>query len=114
MFYKLTADREVVEAKASDRFPSIEQRKVAVDTVGPFRISTVFLGVEHGRDEFGRPIVFETMIFHGDGWLEEYYERYATWADAEARHGYIVQTMRDWTQEGRLIEQRVLELNVGH
>ena len=47
-------------------------------------VSTVFMVMEHGRDELDRPILFETMVFGGphDG-LQQ---RYCTWQEAEAGH----------------------------
>jgi hypothetical protein len=60
-----TADRQV--------------RDTARDDV---RVSTVFLGLDHGFG--GRRELFETMVFvNGSG---EQMERYATWDEAEAGH----------------------------
>jgi hypothetical protein len=57
-------------------------RHVADDLIGPVRVSTVFLGLDHGF--LGRQLWFETMIFGGehDGWQD----RYETWEQAEAGH----------------------------
>lgn len=56
--------------------------QVALDHVNGIKISTVFLGIDHGYG--GKPHWFETMIFGGghDGYLE----RYATWDEAEVGH----------------------------
>jgi hypothetical protein len=37
--------------------------RVAEDKIGPYWISTVWLGVNHGI--FGPPLIFETMVFGG-------------------------------------------------
>ena len=66
-----------------------EKSIVAQTIVGDKRISTVFLGVDHG---FGflkgaRPILFETMIFpEPEDPSECGQERYCTWAEAEEGH----------------------------
>ena len=46
-------------------------------------LSTVWLGVEHGTDSNGKPLIFETMFFD----KEEQCKRYAT--EGEARRGHI-------------------------
>jgi len=45
-------------------------RRVRYSEVGDVSVSTVFLGFDHGFDENGDPVLFETMIFGGpeDGW----------------------------------------------
>jgi hypothetical protein len=65
------------------RWLEMANRSVADETVGDVRISTVFLGLDHG---FGarRPILFETMVFGGP--LDQECERYATWDEAEEGH----------------------------
>ena len=63
-----------------------EQRKVAKDQVGKYRISTLFLGLDHSFRRGGPPLIFETMIFEGDGWTDLYVDRYSTWKEAEEGH----------------------------
>lgn len=66
-------------------------RKVAADTIGDVRISTVFLGLDHSFGE-GPPLLFETLIFEGkhdgDMW------RCSTWAEAEKQHADAVALVR--------------------
>lgn len=69
---------------------SPEARRVAYDEVTVagyvmFRVSTVFLGINHRWSE-GPPLIFETMIFGPEGWGEEYCERYSTEVQALAGH----------------------------
>jgi hypothetical protein len=59
------------------------QRQIANHVIGGVRVSTVFLGLDHG-DGTGPPIVFETMIFGGPH--NEYQERYSEYKDAVAGH----------------------------
>ena len=62
-------------------------KRIAVDTVGDVRVSTVFLMIDHSWDG-GQPILFETMTFGGD-W-DEYQWRYRSYDDALAGHAAIV------------------------
>lgn len=49
-------------------FHSMEYKIVAKDEIGPYEVSTVWLGLDHGfafppRDPGYKPIIFETMVF---------------------------------------------------
>jgi hypothetical protein len=47
-------------------FEDIENRRIArTDISDSIWVSTVFLGLDHGFDEGGAPVLFETMIFGG-------------------------------------------------
>ena len=74
-------------------FDESDARRVGSDEVGEARVSTVFLGIDHGFG--GPPLWFETMIFggpHDNGtW------RYTTWDEAAVGHRRIVSAL----QEGR-------------
>lgn len=79
-------------------------RHVAQTHVGPFWVSTVFLGIDHNFFGKGPPILFETMIQGGEptiglgGWdmegWQDYQKRYATWEEAEAGHARAVEWAR--------------------
>jgi hypothetical protein len=77
-------------------------QRVAEDYVGPYRVSTVFLGIDHGFDPEGPPILFETMVFC-KGFDEEIQKRYATWDEAIAGHQTIIRELesRPWTERTR-------------
>jgi hypothetical protein len=66
-YYTLTSHgkptREYHVGKWNRWFESAD-RRVAVDTIGESRISTVFLGIDHSFHG-GPPILWETMIFGG-------------------------------------------------
>ena len=64
-------------------------RHVALTVIGPLRVSTVFLGVDHSFGQGGAPLLFETMIF--DGGKDSYQERYSTWEEAERGHRAAVE-----------------------
>jgi hypothetical protein len=58
---------------------------VAAEAIGPYVISTVFLGIDHNFGMGELPILFETMIFK-DSAAEEYQERCGTWEEAIEMH----------------------------
>ena len=66
-------------------------RYVGKTSVGVVKVSTVFLGLDHG---FGshHPVLFETMVFGGK--LDQDDERYSTWDAAEAGHVRWVEKVR--------------------
>lgn len=73
-------------------------RHVLDEYIGKYRISTVFMGLDHNffedhkpRPVDYKPIVFETMIFdHKDS--DIYCTRCSTWKEAEEMH----QVAREW------------------
>jgi hypothetical protein len=73
-------------------FADFEGRRVAHTDIGKVFISTVCLGIAHGWNEAGQPLLFETMIFGG---LHDHYtERTATWDEAQAAHNVAVELVR--------------------
>jgi hypothetical protein len=60
------------------------ERWKTVTTVGPMRVSTVFLGLDHWG------MLYETMVFEGDGSSDFECERYATRAEAIEGHKVVV------------------------
>ena len=65
-------------------------RTVAYDEVGPMRVSTVFLAIDHSFSSAGGPVLYETMIFGGANWAGEYQVRYRTKAEALVGHAMAV------------------------
>lgn len=55
-------------------------------------VSTVLLGLEHGKDKRGRPIIFESMVFGDDEGNECL--RYATLEEAKRGHAKMVAMVR--------------------
>lgn len=66
-------------------------KMVAVDIVNDSRISTVWLGLDHG---FGSrsPLIFETMVFGGP--LNQEMKRYRTLQEAVAGHEEMVERVK--------------------
>lgn len=55
------------------------------------RVSTVFLGLDHRYSDEGLPILFETMVFDGNGFDEQDMERYCTYKEALDGHWAMVE-----------------------
>ena len=84
MFHTLDDQNRPIPSPSAEAeaFFRSNERIVGLDTTDKVKISTVFLGLDHGFS--GTPLWFETMIFGGahDG----YQERYTTWEEAETGH----------------------------
>jgi hypothetical protein len=72
------------------RMETLEYKRVAMDTVGTKRISTVWLGLNHNYFDNGLPLIFETMVFEGESWEDEECVRYSTEAEAIEGHRQMV------------------------
>ena len=69
-------------------FENYDNRCVAEWTLGPLRVSTICMGLDHGFSREGPPVLFETMAFIGRGSLWQ--TRCCTWIEAEAQHRQAV------------------------
>lgn len=80
------------DALAWGAWMATASRHVADTQVGPVRISTVFLGLDHSFGH-GRPVLWETLVFGGirDGAMY----RYETRDQAERGHQQMVDVIRD-------------------
>lgn len=67
-------------------------RHVSNEVIDGYRVSTVFLGINHNYGE-GPPLLFETMVFSHDG-DDLFCERAATWTEAEACHQRGIEFVR--------------------
>lgn len=74
------------------------------------RVSTVFLGLDHSFGH-GPPLLFETMTFFAADGCDAggYFNRYSTWAQAEAGHARIVFEVRRDIWTGRLLLRRAVD-----
>ena len=84
MYYDFHA-KPITYEEWSQLFSNTDARRVGMNWVGSsqYWISTVWLGTDHGFGQ-GRPLIYETMVFHGDD--DIYIDRYSTWDEAEAGH----------------------------
>lgn len=125
MYFKLVG-RVVTPTTLEDWAGSFERdqsRRVALTQVGPWVISTVFLGLNHRFYGDGPPIVFETMIYTAEtfphdffGRIEEhsdwtdYQTRCATWEQAEAMHMAAYVQANAWLTQVDLLGLDIKEL----
>lgn len=114
MFYILNNDNEIVEIEDILRWGGwfeLSDRRVGLTTVGEYRVSTAFLGINYRFMGDGPPLLFETMIFldsQVEGELPhvlKYQERYATYAEAQDGHVRAVKRLETalelLTQQGK-------------
>lgn len=86
----------------------IGTRRVKLDQVGPIRVSTVFLGIDHGWGD-GPPILWETMIFCDeeveapDG-IDQMQWRYTSHEEAVRTHDLIVKSLKELKDGERIKE----------
>lgn len=74
-----------------------DNKHVGDEEINGKRISTVWLGLNHQRDDCEPPLIFETMVFGEDGYMRDIYcERYSTWQEAEEGHKRAV----EWVKNG--------------
>lgn len=58
------------------------------DIVDDIYVSTVFMAIDHSREDEGPPVLFETMVFGGE--LDGMMNRYTSYEAAEDGHQEIV------------------------
>jgi hypothetical protein len=76
--------------------------KQDIDEGSGWKVSTVFLGLDHQWRDGGPPHLFETMVFAperrpvpaGLKDVADLMRRYSTWDEAESGHAAVVATMR--------------------
>lgn len=70
-----------------------EYCRVALDAVGPFEISTVWLGLNHSHREDQPPLIFETMLFTDDAHDECH--RWSSLEAAQQGHAQLVEKLKE-------------------
>jgi hypothetical protein len=74
-----------------DKFGDYDYKRVACDVFGDTKVSTVWLGLDHGFAG-GPPLIFETMVFSSPSGDEQW--RYSTEAEALAGHHRVCSIVR--------------------
>lgn len=106
MSHWILKDREPVEVDLmtwAEWFGTAD-RSVAQTAGRGYRVSTVFLGLDHRFGGGGPPLLFETMVFadRSDSvGADVDQRRYSTWDEAAAGHEEMVEEWREKTAEGR-------------
>jgi hypothetical protein len=83
------------------RWLETADRIVAKTNIGPLRVSTVFLGLDHAPLQGEPPQLFETMIF--DGGEDGYQTRCSTWDEAEKMHAAAVEVARQELAKAKML-----------
>lgn len=76
--------------ESADRCIAEDIATLAAGTVA--RVSTIFLGFDHGFGGGRAPVLWETMIFGGD--LHHFQQRYRSKADALEGHRYALASVQ--------------------
>lgn len=77
------------------------------DDIGPFFVSTVWLGLDVSHEgETGPPLIFETIVFQHGERSEQFCMRYATETEAFAGHGRIVAKIKEQLRPVRVVRRR--------
>ena len=90
MWYLLDENKQpypvTMEEMMIKRENDLDVRQVGYDEIDGVRISTIFLGMDHGWSNTPdhKPILWETMIFNGEH--DDYQERYTSHEDAVEGH----------------------------
>jgi hypothetical protein len=66
-------------------------RRVAISQIGEWRVSTVFLALDHAFGD-GPPVLWETMVFGPEPW-DDWTMRYTSKAEAQAGHALVVESL---------------------
>lgn len=93
MYYRLV-DRQAVPTTLRDwAFNFQTSRPIALDYIGEYRVSTIFLGLDNSFLG-GPPMIFETATFdHGGRTVDM--ERCSTYDEAEAMHAKACKWARE-------------------
>lgn len=59
-----------------------------------YRVSTVWMGINHGWGDTPEPIIFETMVFSDDETIDTWCTRYSTEDEARAGHNSVVSLLQ--------------------
>lgn len=98
--HSVTPCEFMVWAKQFEEMSKADTRHVGDDMIKGYHVSTVWLGLDHQYFN-GPPLIFETMVFHGDTCGDIYMDRYTTWEQAVEGHKRAIQ----WVNEGAVHDE---------
>jgi hypothetical protein len=109
MWYKLV-DKIPVEADMLD--PELHKHVQVGKTILPNggRVSTVFLRLDHRHVGEGDPILFESMYFPNDDFMEDDCVRYCTWEEAVEGHREMVEKYGGVVKEEDIFDEELFEI----
>lgn len=74
----------------ASKFEDMDYKVVAFDDGKVYRVSTVWLGLDHNFAGDGPPLIFESMVFPLSSYEDQACRRYSTEAEALAGHAELV------------------------
>lgn len=90
-------------------YSDARNRRIAWTIRGPWKVSTVLIGMDHSFEEGVKPVIFETMIFHyrtgGQDW---FCKRYSSKEEAAEGHRKALASLRSWKWVWRGLELGLL------
>lgn len=93
-YYGLDENKNVFPINRMDTlkyYEDMDLRRVGLDSVSDYDVSTVFLVMNHG---FHRtPILFETMVSK-DGEFLDFQDRYSTWSESVLGHDFVIKHLK--------------------
>lgn len=104
MHYYDKNGEEITLEQYVELFGDFEYKRIELTEVGPYQVSTVWLGLDHNFLG-GPPLIFETMVFTSDSWegkellLDLECQRYSTEEEARKGHAEYVALIRATTPE---------------
>lgn len=88
-----------------EKYTDENKRIELTELANGYRVSTVWLGLDHGPSATGEPLIFETMVFGPDSWMDLDCNRYSTLDQAVEGHKSMVDA---WTtREAPIAEDQV-------
>jgi hypothetical protein len=75
-------------------FEDVENRRIEVTEEDDFRVSTVFIGIDHSYGIGDQALLYETCVLEGPPTVQGKLYRYATMSEAKAGHWAIVGLLR--------------------
>lgn len=103
MFYKLDENKNAIPCSSKEwgeqrtLMRKTKSKHVNDETINGFRVSTVWLGINHAMHGAPTPLIFETLVF--DKSEEIYFEQYPTWIMAEEGHKRAVEWVKNGCKE---------------
>jgi hypothetical protein len=100
VWHRLDENHNVVPCSLEEwarAYEKEEVRRVGYNKMGPYVVSTVFIGIDHSFGG-GPPLWFETMIFSlktGEARFFSNQTRYTTWEEAVEGHRMVVQLVAE-------------------
>jgi hypothetical protein len=98
MKHYILVDRKIKEVDLETWarwFESLPNRRIAYsDSSRGWRVSTVFLGLDHSFG-LGEPLLFKTMVFDSGTKLDNDPFRYSTIEEAEKGHKEVVKKLKE-------------------